>query len=268
MLTWRTPRTPFCEGIIDGAPELINSVTSLAMLFYGLAGLFISHNHNMTIRIISATLAVTGIGSTIYHYTLFSGWGQVDGLPMLISSYLGAHTALDAVIYKRIAIDYDDHDRYETMSSILSLVVMVGLSFSLALSAIEETEQYFSVLFLIPELGIAIGALLIRLVSHYDLNDEGMNRAFKHMYIGVGVSVTAAIFWAVTENLCPTYTWMRYLFAHGFWHVGISVGMYFLMQFLVYTHSHNKNKAPYWKTGDSTVEKIFYKMVPSVRHHL
>lgn len=266
-MKWSDQLPGFCESVISGPPEPVNAVTSLFMVFYGLMGLFVTRNHNIIIRVTSAMLSVTGAGSVIYHWNLHNGWGQIDALPMLMSSYLGAYMAFDAVIFKKIAVDMKRRRLYEHVSGVLALLFMTGLALSLALSVAEDTSHLFSILFAIPELLIAVGVILIRTVSYVkerSSGDPGLIRAFNIMYIGMGSAIAAAIFWFTTELLCKEHPWLRFLYAHGIWHATISIGMYFLMQFLVYVYSSNTDKNPYWVEGDRWYSKIFFTMVPSV----
>ncbi len=295
-MKWTDLQPGFCESSVVGPPEYVNAFTSLAMTFYGLMGLFMTQNHNIILRVTSAMLAVTGIGSVIYHWTLHTGWGQIDALPMLMSSYLGAYQAFDTVIYKKLYLDRLGVDNrgqtrhrqlYEQISGVLSLVFMALLAISLALSVTDDTAQYFSILFAIPEVLIAVSVALIRFVSHKDLRElqsqqdlhnlvgeepagttkEDALHAFRIMYFGFGSAIVAAVFWFVTESLCeqPELFWLRWLFAHGIWHIAISAGMYFLMQFLVFIYSFNVGKEPYFLRGTEWYEKVFYTLVPTVR---
>ena len=266
-MKWTDQRPNFCEGIVSGPPEYVNSITSLFLVFYGLAGLFITQNHNIIIRASSALLAATGIGSIAYHATLHHGWGQVDGLPMLIASYLGAYQAFDISLYKCLYIDGKNQRKYEIASGILAFVIMCLLCISLALSVSDDTEHWFSILFLIPEVSIAIAVGIIKynFTNNVKISVAGdVPRAFRIMYVGIGSAVIAAIFWFTTESLCKSYPWLRFLYAHGIWHACISAGMYFLMQFLVFMYSYYKQKDPYFKTSDNIYLKYFYMFVPAV----
>lgn len=269
-MNWTDLKDGFCESTVGGPPEPVNAITSLFMTFYGLMGLFITRNHNIVIRLTSAMLAVTGIGSTIYHWTLHTGWGEIDSLPMLMASYLGAYQAHDAIIYKYYALDNANRRLYEKMSGILALIMMGGLAVSLALSVVEDTGVYFPIYFAIPELLIGLAVLLIRFISHKNITEtdnKDIYKAFKYMYIGFGTAILAAIFWISTESACKKdgNEWIRFLYAHGVWHFTISMGMYYLMQFLVYIYSFNVGKDPSFVRGsDKWYSKIFYILVPAV----
>jgi hypothetical protein len=270
---WSSLQPGFCESVISGPPEIINSITSCAMIFYGLMGLFVTRNHNILLRVIAALLVATGIGSVIYHWTLYTGWSQVDGLPMLIASYLGAYQSLDSIIYKKISLDRGNKRMYEILSGILSMVLMIMLSISLGLSTSDDTMKWFSILFAIPEIMIALAVIIIRIIYNKDMKtlDEKslieVNKAFNIMYIGFGSAILAAIIWITTEHYCKIAgnEWIRYLYAHGLWHIAISLGMYFLIQCLVFMYMFNKDNDPYFIKGNKWYSKIFYILVPIIK---
>jgi hypothetical protein len=280
-MKWHDIQPGFCESVVSGPPEYVNSISSLAMVFFGLMGLFVTQNHNIIIRVTSAFLTVTGIGSIAFHASLQSGWGHVDALPMLLASYIGAYQAFDVLLYKKLLSlanttyeSYGSKDKrlYERISGLLALIFMSLLSFTLAISLSEDYAYLFSILFAIPEILIGLAALLIRFVSHNDIKEMERNgldakdiyHAFNIMYIGFGLSVAAAIFWFTTELYCKDNTWLRFLYAHGIWHITISLGMYFLMQFLVFTYSFNVGKEPFFVRGERWYSKAFYCVVPTV----
>lgn len=270
MGNWALVLPGFCESVGTGPPEYFNSISSVFILFYGMMGLFVSQNNNILIRVISGSLAFTGIGSAIYHWTLYNGWGHTDGQPMLIASYLGAFQSIDLIIYKKLALDNNSGRRkYEMVSGAMAFLFLSGLCLSLAIEASDDTTMYFTYTFVIPELIIAISCMIIRFGTHANVTTEqnaDIGLAFKYMWFGMGYSITAAAFWIITENTCklPGMSWEKWLFAHPIWHLGISAGMYCLMQFLVFIYSYNLGFAPYFMVGTTQWERIFYTVVPAV----
>jgi len=337
--SWYDYEEGFCESIDVGAPEYANSISSIVLLFYGLAGLFISRNHNIMMRMASGMLATTGIGSIVYHWTLLYGWSNIDGIPMLIASYMGAYICIDCVLYKKTMMERKNKREYEIYSGILAFVLMLMLSFSIVLSTVKETKYLFTIFFLIPELLIGLSIMTIRFWSHNNiyidlmngrkslkqyiklfkiesnnqqiyhdefsdnteepLTDENMmteiksqvmidivnnhieenikqktyknnqiKKAFRTMWIGFGVSVGAAIIWFSTELVCHQegYQWMKYLYTHVIWHCGIGLGMYFLMQFLIFINGYNFNYEPFFMDSDNKYLHWFYEFVPAINY--
>lgn len=247
LINWYDLAGGFCESVVSGPPEYAGSISSFAMIIAGLFGLFLSRNHNILIRVTSASLAVTGVGSTFYHWTLYIGWGLIDSIPMLIASWLGGYLGMDAIIYKLIALDRGQRRNYERVSSLLALIYVGSMVLSIVFSHVEGLSSFFPIMFLVAELSIALAVILMRFVANKDLkNNAGLRQAFKVMYIGFGSSVLAAIVWFTIEKLCPKppFHWMRYTYAHALWHTTISIGMYYIMQFFIYIHSFYTGKNP------------------------
>ena len=90
-------------------------------------------------------------------------------------------------------------------------------------------------------------------------------KAFKYMYIGFGTAIFAAVIWFIVENLCPQpkYHWMRFLHAHSLWHVGISVGMYYLIQFFIFIHLYDVGQNPVFIERDGW---FIFNIFPAVEY--
>lgn len=251
--SWYQLQPGFCESVLTGPPEYFASISSIAMVFFGLCGLFLTQYNNLLLRFISANLAVTGVGSIVYHWTMYHGWGQIDAMPMLISSYAGALMAIDAIIYKVYRINKQKKKLYEFLSGFLSLIFATGLAIGIAFSSTSEYSQYFSLMFLVPELVIGISVFLIRFVSHKSESEkEYFKYANLYMYIGFTMAIVAGIIWFAVEKNCkkPELHWLRHLQMHSIWHIFISYGMYLLMQYLVFINAYNKNNKPYFHRCD------------------
>lgn len=260
LIKWDDLETGFCESIWSKPPEYGGAFSSLFMTIFGLMGIFIGRNHNILIRVVSATLAVTGVGSFAYHWSLYAGWGYMDSIPMLISSWLGGYMAYDSIIYKKYALDLNNRRMYEIWSGITSVIFMGAMVTSIVFSIIEGLSRFFTYMFLVAELSIALALVLVRTTMKLDTTDPEVKKAFKLMYAGFGISVLAAIVWAMIENLCrmPGFKWMQYTYAHSFWHFGISIGMYYLMQFFIFIYAHNTMRNP-------KIE-IMWKIIPYINY--
>jgi hypothetical protein len=269
-IDWDLEAPGFCESLVSGPPEYVGAFTSLFMTLFGSMGLFLSRNTNILGRVIAASLTFTGIGSLGYHWSLYAGWGMLDSIPMLISSWLGGYFAFDAILYKEVAIKKNLRRDYELYSSLLSLPFITALVVSIVFSVTDNVpNQLFTITFLVSELLIAVSVILIRFLSHHELaGNEEFHQAFTYMYAGVGTAVSAAIIWAIVENMCilPGNEWMRYTYAHGFWHFGISLGMYYLIQFFIFVHAHNIGNEPYFIKRNG-FQGVLFKIFPAVEFH-
>lgn len=264
LIEWTDLEDGFCESIISGPPEYGGSISSIFLVIFGLLGLFMSRNHNILIRVASSALTVTGFGSIMYHWTLYAGWGFVDSIPMLISSWIGGYMSLDMIIYKKIVVERNNRKLYEKVSSAIGLVYIGLMCASICMSITEGISKYFSIMFLVAELSIAMSLIIIRVKTHIYMIGEV--RAFRVMYIGFGSSVLGAIIWFTVENLCRKdgFKWMRYMQMHSFWHFSISFGMYYLMQFFIFVHAYDVGNNPYFVTSEKW--KWFYRLIPVVEY--
>lgn len=267
-MKWNDLANGFCEGIVSGPPEYVSSVTSIAMLFYGLMGLFVTRNHNVLIRITSAMLAVTGVGSFMYHWTWYQGWGQLDGIPMMIASYLGLFQIMDLLFYKKISLDDNNKRKYELISGANALMLMSMMLISLSLSVTDDTSHLFTILFALPEVMMALCIVATKCtIQTRDKSlpiEKEILTAYRVGYRGILTAVVAAVIWVLSENLCPYNPWLRYTYMHGIWHIAISAGMYNIMQFMVFLYSYYKNLDPYFVTSNTWYGKLFYTLVPAI----
>ena len=65
------------------------------------------------------------------------------------------------------------------------------------------------------------------------------------LIIGLSRTILSGILWGITENLCPFYPILKYTYSHSIWHIGMSYGMFMIMQYVIYYTLHYKtNKKP------------------------
>ena len=272
-MSWTELRPRFCESIVSGPPEYVNAITSLFIAAAGFFGIYLNRQSSALIRFICAILALTGLTSVPFHLTLQSGWGYLDSTPMLLSSYMGVYAAYDLTLYIFIG---DDRRTYEFWSGTLAFIVATAMCFSMALNTFDETEQYFPILFLIPEGFIAAYVLFARFYIYRDyfrgfdsISSESreLRRAFRVMSIGFGCALVAGILWGITEPICSKAPWLRYIYAHAIWHFGIAYGMYNLIVFIMFVNAFHRNKKPHFIEGRTPAQRVFYTVIPAIISH-
>ena len=273
MNKWRVEDDSFCESLIYGAPEYVNSFTSLIILFFGVFLLFLTKCNNALIRLVSASIAITGIGSFAFHWTLWTSTGLLDTVPMLVASYVASYLSMDLILYKYVKIDKKEIRIYEICSNILALITMCALYPAIMITAIDGSNNpTFDILFAIPNVIIIFSTLFMRFytfkyyynnIANNDLFSD-VKRSFISVLIGLSSAAFGAILWFVTELNCDEYDWMKYTFAHGIWHIGMSYGYYQLMVFFIYMNALIRGKNPYYKVGDTKYKKYLYYFLPVV----
>jgi len=269
MSTWREKDNGFCESLIYGDPEYVNSFTSLIIFGFGLLLLFLVRTNNHLIKFICGSITVTGMGSFAFHWTLWKSTGLLDTVPMLFASYGAGYLCLDLITYKYIKIDKNDMKMYQICSNIFALLSLCCLYPGIMITAIDSSNNSsFDILFAIPNIIIIFTTLFMRFytfIEYYENNHYiDVKRSFISVLLGLSVALFAAILWFITELNCNNYDWMKYTYAHGFWHLGISYGYYHLMMFFVYMDGLIKDLEPYYKKGKSKYEIYLYYIIPVV----
>ena len=273
MNKWRIKDNSFCESLIYGDPEYVNAFSSFVMLFFGIFLLFLTKCNNALIRIISASIAITGIGSFAFHWTLWTSTGLLDTVPMLVASYTASYLTMDLILYKYVKIDKKEIRTYEICSNMLALIVLCGLYPAIMITGIDGSNGVsFDILFAIPNVIIIFATLFMRFYTfeNYYHNKENndlfgdVKRSFVSVSVGLSSAAVAAILWFVTELNCDEYDWMKYTYAHGLWHIGMSYGYYQLMVFFIYMNALIRGKEPYYKVGNTKYKKYFYYCFPVV----
>jgi len=56
---------------------------------------------------------------------------------------------------------------------------------------------------------------------------------------------------------------MRFTYAHSFWHIGISLGMYYLIQFFIFLHAHDVGNNPKFIERRGC-EGVLFRIFPAV----
>ena len=80
-------------------PEWINTFTSLFLSYFGLVGLF-KLQYSITIwKFIFSFITIVGLGSVMFHATLFVGFGLTDALPMVLTTTFMAFSSIDTILY-------------------------------------------------------------------------------------------------------------------------------------------------------------------------
>lgn len=204
----------FCEAKIysefysHDQPEYINSVTSLFISWIGIFGIINNKRATNDILGLYTSFIVNGICSCAYHFTHYIGWGLADRMSMIVISIYCCNIFIRVFTVSNVSGLFIHFIRLIFTSYILILLVCAGL----------HNESQFNTLF---------GAFLVSLVMFVRFihtvhgRHELANRGLAYM-------ISAGVLWIVTEGLCKQYWIMKYLLGHAMWHIGISLGGYFI----------------------------------------
>ena len=203
----RTSDVPFCEGKINGIPEVWNTVSSLFISYVAFCALKYS-NLTSNIRSIYYLLFLNGIGSMGYHWVIKGSlgyvWKMLDQFTMILALWLGV----------TICIRLCNNSNTE-------LYTIHSLNIGMLIFSSCEYDELFRT---------AFGLEALLLIKYY-------NQLTRRLYIndfynfgkqGLYISVFAGLFWIMTELFCNKYL----ILGHTVWHIGISYGMHLLLQFI------------------------------------
>ena len=230
MAPWDRVYRGFCEYQLNGHPEWGNTLSSLVITAIACYGLYANRIHQDAYRLVYALYAVTGIGSAMYHATGYAFWGQLDTIPMLISSWIIVYKAWEVVLRRLLATTAEVV--YDKIADTFAIIVAVLLCFSLAFRGVSGDpygiDLSFNALFAAPQLVTATA--LVAAYFAFRGVDAPTRPTFRYLFAGVVVVVFSALLWLATEPYCADHPWLAYLFAHSVWHIGVIWGAHLAIQ--------------------------------------
>lgn len=234
---WASPIPPFCEGLFSGPPEILSSMSSIHITALAIYGLSMSDFASPMIPTIFATLAVCGIGSFGFHWTLMWGWQQIDTIAMTLSLNLGFILMLHLMF------------RDMWLRTIAPLILMA--CFFTMMSVSFMSKNLYNLCFTIEILLLIPFILASRFRTHYHLVTitgdadrliclEG--KVFGLIWRGMIIGLGSGVLWIFGETLCSQYPILTYVPFHAVWHFGIAYAMYCLLIPLGYIEALDSHK--------------------------
>lgn len=214
-MKWTTPDHYFCEGKINGLPEYYNAFSSLFITYYGLLGLYHTHN-NIMVQVIYSLLSINGISSFMYHWTGNFGFALYDEYPMILALFLGN-------IYVENKIS-SINIKYKILFYINLMIIY------LVINVMEDQRLIFPYYF---SLGLLLTLYNIHRYGYYYKKINHIPLYSINYYISIIIS--SAVLWGITEISCDHYqitSSSLYLIGHPLWHFMISYGFYNLIKIL------------------------------------
>jgi dihydroceramidase len=222
-----TATVDWCEGNYAWSYyvcELFNTVSSLAMVFAGVAGMWL-HRRTLERRFMAAFFAVTvvGLGSIAFHATLRFELQMMDELPMLYTALVMVFILLENRAARRFGAWFP------------ALLVAHGVLVT-ALSSLTRGKLQFY-LFQFSFGSIEVFGLLGVMRIAWKSKQPVVRRLFAW---GMASYLVAVTLWFTDLKLCPVLSVT--LPAHGIpnpqfhalWHVLVSAGLYLLVLVMAY----------------------------------
>lgn len=226
----------FCESLI-WTPEYVNAITSFAMLYFSVLGLFLNKTRNYLIITIFSNIFVNFIGSFAFHYTLYQGWGLIDTITMVIAGFFGMYT-----IWTTILQFFIIGNVLHYISIVFFMLTNVFMAFSLADRALDNFigfETAIAVPFILIIIGTVVEIIIAKCkgvetkerVEYVDFT------VIKYLIAGVVMVFLTSLIWLLTEPFCYTKdNRIAYTFSHAFWHIFVSYGFYLIAVCNIYLH--------------------------------
>lgn len=207
----------FCESkLFNDGPEYISCITALFISFVGFFGIMMNKTEDNTL-FLYYSLIINGITSSLYHYFHNIGWGLMDRYSMI----------LIAVFCFKIFFKVLEQDNTK-ISHIIKFLSVLYLTYIQTFAGLHQ-EDYFNNMFGFFLISILIFVIKISNIK-YNYNPILIKLAFK----GIFLIATAGISWIITENLCESYSIMKYLLGHAIWHICVALGGYYISLIPIY----------------------------------
>jgi hypothetical protein len=154
-------------------------------------------------------LVVNGITSCLYHWFNSIGFGLLDRMSMIIIAMTSTTIILSCLKLRSGSTDF------------ASVVYFTGM-FTLAGL---HMEGEFNILF--------SGFLMGILYTVYHLRQNCRQLQVPDGIVDIAIRgakciILSGLFWILTENLCFNLAFIKFLFGHVWWHIGVSYGGYLL----------------------------------------
>lgn len=211
---WWGPSTSnvnWCEAdyvVSFGIAEFWNTLSSFAMVCHGVYGLVMHWRAKVETRFFASffMLSVVGVGSTLFHGTLWRSMQLMDELPMLWAT----------AVFIYVCLTIEEPRDQPNWFALVFLVLLTLLETLLVTLFDNETQN----LFLLSYLG---GVLFIVLASSKHNRRYNPKSVGLLMELAVLFYVAGGFAWLVDRNFC---VYVRGLHLHAAWHLLASSGTF------------------------------------------
>ena len=222
----------FCEAkLFNNGPEYFSCLTALFISFLGFFGIIMNQLEENALFLYYSFI-INGITSSFYHYNHYIGWGLMDRYSMiLIAIYCFK------IFFK--VLEPNNNTIWHSIRFFSTLYIVFIQTF-----AGLHQEKYFNNMFGFFLVSILIFVIKISNVD-YNLNHKLIDLSFK----GIFLITIGGVSWIITENLCHSFTIMKYLLGHAVWHICVALGGYYISLVPIYMNYKEvllRPKLRYW----------------------
>jgi hypothetical protein len=226
-MEYDTKLIKFCERkLYPDRPEYINAFSALYMCCISYHNLSIVHkliNTNYfpkTQLLIYWCIFINGLASFLYHWYSWYIFKLFDEFSMIIPVWLGISNILIDLNYSIYSIGI-----FTTFNMIL-LILDVFMWFDEIFPIFFTLELL--ILFPLFYQTVKYNNEITRINILRIINNDGS--------IGITMCCVSGMIWGVTEKYCNNYL----VFGHAIWHIGISTGLCYIIQYFC-DNLHNNN---------------------------
>jgi len=251
--TWNsTVAFTFCEGQylenipINGIKEFGNTISSVALLLFGLLGTYGSLKSGPLVQCMYSFLIIDGIGSALFHATFFLGWKMMDEIPMIMMISFGNILLLDELFRIFIIKEFWYLVLSNTATTLFTLYAALTITLDFTSG---DNPTVFRVLFALPFVFIIIGLLLIWIhrddfplpKNNYLILKQDQSTFKRDCFIlvwySIGSGLVATTAWILDSTLCTKVT--VYFYLHAWWHILIAYNAYCMISLISFLRAAN-----------------------------
>jgi dihydroceramidase len=249
---FRSPNPPggFCEQQVFGPgrviAEPINAIFSLTTLLLGLFGLFRSKRTSMAFQFLFGLLAAYGLFAAVYHATLMNGLYRMKDVAIsMVQSFVIIMLVHSLYLYR---VKQQGRESSRGSGILVSLTTLVFTAYPAAVHVFGESSPNPWVAWLVFDLlWILIATQLILIWRRrFTWPKTPPNaRVFGLVWYAIACTVLAYAGWCADKLLCRASTpGLAYLALHGWWHVFMGAGFYYLITLCRYFSAHEYGFEP------------------------
>lgn len=191
--------------------EFWNTITGFSLIFAGIYNFYINKRKNIQeLYYSNFLLMLVGIGTILFHGTLFYFFQLIDEIPMLLL----------VIEYYRLI-----HGNNEILFKLYSSIPIIILSY-------YSHPVYQTVLF---QVSIFTGVLLLSF--HFYYFKEKYNIDTRELPIIFVICIVSFLIWNLDRLYCNQ---LSYLNLHAIWHITTSLGMIFVNKFMTIVIYRNR----------------------------
>eukprot|EP00808_Paulinella_micropora_P008046 g38898.t1 len=215
-------------------PEYASSVSALYICFLGMAQLVQWNHHSSSLRLASSLFFVNGCASVMYHWFHKLWLRFLDGISMVVLAYIVLGVRLEGCLDGKLPLlpDYL-FDIFFTFGTVVSII----FSWFHFHHRHKEVQRW----------------------------PAGARRVVYREKWGVALGLVGTAIRFLTENLCDSSVFFRWLPGHGIFHLLLATGLNNYLLLVVHTLAHTQNMlASVTFSHPSSLWSICYCMFPSL----